>query len=109
MRRIAIIFASLGVMILWGLPRVVSAQDVPTDGDLQGTVRDSRSQAKKVDLNVASPEEIGRLPGITHQVAERIVQNRPYKKMDDLITRKVIGKKQFAQIREYIVIGSGQK
>jgi DNA uptake protein ComE-like DNA-binding protein len=109
MRRLSILLVSLGVMILWGLLGLPAAQDAPKDGGVQGIGGDSQTPVKKVDLNLAGPEEMGRLPGITHQVAERIIRNRPYKKMDDLITRKVIGKKQFAQIREYIVVGSGQK
>ena len=109
MRRVAVLLATSGMMILWGLGGFPSAQELSNDGSIQVLGRDSKAPAKKVDLNLAGPEEIGRLPGITPQAAERIVRNRPYKKMDDLITRKVIGKKLFAQIREYIVIGSGQK
>jgi DNA uptake protein ComE-like DNA-binding protein len=109
MRRIAIFLASFVVLISWGLLRVTAAQDALTDTEVQEIVRESKAPAKKVDLNLAGPEEMSRLPGMTHQVAERIIQHRPYKKMDDLITREVIGKKLFAQIREYIVIGSGQK
>ena len=62
-------------------------------------------KAVKVDLNRAGREEIGRLPGMTAQTVERIIQNRPYRKLDELIGKKVVGKKQFAEIREYIVVG----
>ena len=108
MRRIAVLLALLGMMIMWAPGGIVSAQDLSNEVETQVS-RDAKVPAKKIDLNLAGPDEIGRLPGITPQAAERIFRNRPYKKMDDLITRKVIGKKQFAQIREHIVIGSGQK
>jgi len=58
----------------------------------------------KVDLNRAGMEELARLPGITSVLAERIVKYRPYRKLDDLVTRKVLGKKQFARIREFVSI-----
>jgi DNA uptake protein ComE-like DNA-binding protein len=58
----------------------------------------------KVDLNRAGLQELTRLPGITRSLAERIARNRPYRKLDDLVTRKVLGKKQFARIREFVVI-----
>ena len=63
----------------------------------------------KTDLNTASVDELSRLPGMSVQTAEKIVGNRPYRKLDELITRKVLGKKEFAQVREYIVIRSGKK
>jgi DNA uptake protein ComE-like DNA-binding protein len=59
----------------------------------------------KVDVNRASAKELSRLPGMTNQTADRIIRNRPYRKLDDLVTRKVLGKKQFAQIKELIVAG----
>ena len=58
----------------------------------------------KVDLNQAGVEELRRLPGITPEIAERIVRNRPYRKLDDLVTRKVLGKKQFARVRELVIV-----
>jgi DNA uptake protein ComE-like DNA-binding protein len=59
----------------------------------------------KVDVNRADRDEIGRLPGMTAQTVDRIIQNRPYRKLDELVSKRVIGKKQFAEIREYIVVG----
>ncbi len=58
----------------------------------------------KVDVNHASVGELTKLPGITQALATRIIEHRPYRKLDDLVTRKVLGKKQFARIREYVVI-----
>ena len=65
--------------------------------------------AGKVDLNTASVDELSRLPGMNVQTAEKIIGNRPYRKLDELITKKVLGKKEFAQVREYIVIRSGEE
>jgi len=58
----------------------------------------------KVDINQAGLEELTRLPGITSVLAERIAQHRPYRKLDDLVTRRVLGKKQFARIREFVIV-----
>jgi DNA uptake protein ComE-like DNA-binding protein len=65
--------------------------------------------AGKTDLNTASVDELSRLPGMNVQIAEKIIGNRPYRKLDELITKKVLGKKEFAQVREYVVIRSGKK
>jgi len=60
-------------------------------------------------LNTARVEEISRLPGMTTETAERIIGNRPYRNLDELVTKKMVGRKEFAKIREYIVIGSRKK
>jgi len=59
----------------------------------------------KVDLNRAGVEDLARLPGINSALAERIVKHRPYRKLDDVVSRRVLGKKQFARIREFVTIG----
>jgi DNA uptake protein ComE-like DNA-binding protein len=58
----------------------------------------------KVDLNWAGTEDLTRLPGISSVLAERIVRHRPYRKLEDVVIRKVLGKKQFARIRELVII-----
>ncbi len=61
---------------------------------------------RKTDLNFATVRELSKLPGIGKELAERIVRQRPYRKLDELIARKVLGRKQFARIKERIRIGS---
>ena len=83
-------------------PSVPVVQKAPEQGPAHGP-KQSPNQAK-VDLNQAGVEELRRLPGITPEIAERIVRNRPYRKLDDLVTRKVLGKKQFARVRELVIV-----
>jgi len=61
--------------------------------------------AKKLDVNRAQRSELDRLPGISPQDADRIIRNRPYRKLDELVTKKAVTRKQFARIREYISVG----
>ena len=103
MRRISALLIMGGVMMFAGLVWLTAAQVPASGGDLQPGV--ASTIVAKVDINRASLAELSRLPGITPQVAERIVKNRPYRKLDDLVVRKVLGKKQFAQIKEHIVTG----
>lgn len=65
-----------------------------------------RPPARKVDLNVASNRELQQLPGFGPELAERVVRHRPYHKLDELIARKVLGRKEFARIKERIRINS---
>ncbi len=63
-------------------------------------------KATRVDVNRAGRDELSRLPGMTPEAADRIIKRRPYRKLDELVGKKAIGKKQFAQIRDYISVGT---
>ncbi|HWQ69431.1 MAG TPA: helix-hairpin-helix domain-containing protein [Patescibacteria group bacterium] len=65
-----------------------------------------RTPAPKVDLNAASMRELQALPGFGAELAERVVRHRPYHKLDELIARKVLGRKEFARIKERIRVNS---
>ncbi|GAB4338579.1 MAG: hypothetical protein Kow0037_22750 [Calditrichia bacterium] len=63
-----------------------------------------------LDLNRASAEELEQLPKIGPKMAERIVEYRtlhgPFRKKEDLMKVKGIGKKTFQKIQHLITIGS---
>jgi competence ComEA-like helix-hairpin-helix protein len=42
------------------------------------------ADAKGVDLNSASAEELDRIGGLGHERVQRIIQNRPFQSWDDL-------------------------
>jgi len=78
--------------------RVAEPQQVsPAGGAVEGV--------RRLDVNRASVDELCRLPGINRVQAEKIVAHRPYKRLDDLVARRVLGKKQFARVREYVKVG----
>ncbi len=106
----ALFYLILSCLMVLGVPAAVSAaQDVLKLSEPSGSRKGAPTAEKRVDLNTATPEEIGHLPGVTRELTERIIRNRPYRKMDELVTKKVMGKKQFAQLREYIVVGTVHK
>ena len=47
----------------------------------------------------ASAEELQTLPGIGPKLAERIIANRPYQKVDDLLKVRGIGTNNFERFR----------
>jgi competence protein ComEA len=105
MRRAAELLCLIGVLVVFanGSP----AGSVAVDSRGISTKTAVGPKAARVDINRAERGELSRLPGMTPEAADRIIQNRPYRKLDELISKKAIGKKQFAQIREYISVGPG--
>ena len=108
MRRTFLVMSTGGALVLAGVAWLAAAQlgGRETDSMIpEGPEASVQALPQtKVDINQAGVEELTKLPGITRVLAERITKNRPYRKLDDLVTRKVLGKKQFARVREYIVI-----
>lgn len=70
--------------------------------ELQEAFGTSKGQA--IDLNTATADEIKLLPGVGEVLAERIVEGRPYKSIDDLRRVPGLGDKVFAKLRESLQI-----
>jgi competence protein ComEA len=56
----------------------------------------------KININQATAEELETLPGIGKLTAQKIIKNRPYQTIDELLTKKVIGKSTFEKIKDLI-------
>jgi len=106
MRRVLVLVGMGGLLILVaGVAWTAAAQLGSGEVTSKGESSTNGSTLGKVDLNRASAEEISKVAGVSAEVAKRIVRYRPYKKLDDLVTRKILGKKEFARIREQVVVG----
>lgn len=56
-----------------------------------------------VNINTASVEDLRKLPTITQQRAQAIVRQRPYAKIEELVTKKVLKQATFDRIKPHIV------
>lgn len=63
----------------------------------------------QIDLNVATAQQLERLPGIGKEIAQRIVSYRkdsgPFKSVNDLMKVKGIGLGKLAKVKEHLTIG----
>jgi DNA uptake protein ComE-like DNA-binding protein len=107
MRRFAALIGLGGLILLAGETWVCAAQMEGQGPAVRPPTERATPKTVKLDINTAGIEALTRLPGMTTQLAEQIIRNRPYHKLDDLITRKVLGKKQFARVREFVMVTRG--
>ena len=60
-------------------------------------------QAAQVDINSATRPELEALPGIGQKYAEKIIVGRPYKRKDELVTKKIHPQTTYDKIKDQIV------
>ena len=69
----------------------------------QGVVSGPNTQAK-VNINTATQAELEALPGIGPVTASKIISDRPYQRVEELIEKKIVGKSVFEKIKDQIVV-----
>ncbi len=65
----------------------------------------AKTEAKSdlIDLNSASAAELEALKGIGKAHSAAIIKGRPYKGKDDLVAKKIITEKEYAEIKDKII------
>lgn len=56
----------------------------------------------RIDINNATQNELMKLPGIGEILARKIIENRPYKDIEELINIDGIGEKKMESLRRRI-------
>lgn len=78
---------------------------IPVLGEVLSGVATSSlagSVGNMISINTASQVELDTLPGIGLITAEKIISNRPYGALEELVSKKVVSAKVFAGIKDSI-------
>lgn len=62
------------------------------------------SSAGTININTASASELDKLSGVGQVTAEKIMSNRPYTAIEELVSKKVVSQKVFEQIKGNITV-----
>jgi DNA uptake protein ComE-like DNA-binding protein len=69
----------------------------------QSEAKKSTEKKEPIDINTASEEELKSIKGIGDVYAKKIVDGRPYKRKDELVSRKILPEKTYDQVKGQIV------
>jgi DNA uptake protein ComE-like DNA-binding protein len=57
-----------------------------------------------LDINQATAKQLSTLPGVTSELANTIVQNRPYASTPELVRKRVLSKAEFNRVKAQIMV-----
>jgi DNA uptake protein ComE-like DNA-binding protein len=92
------------------LPVALAAQKMDTKaapampGGMHG-----QGHTGEMDINTASADDLRQIPGLSEAYAKKIIENRPYKRKDELVTKKVMPLATYESIKEHIAVGPTKK
>lgn len=71
--------------------------------DTAEAAKDKVSGKKKLDINTASKDELAKLPGMTSDEAQKVIDSRPFKMKSDLVKKEIVSKAEYAKIKGDII------
>ncbi len=81
------------------------ALQTPLRQGFEGQVGSSiGTSSEQININSASQSQLEALPGIGPVTAGKIINGRPYSSIDELLSKKIVGKSVFEKIKEKISI-----
>ena len=73
------------------------------EGAAKAPAKADAAKHELLDLNSASADQLKEIPGIGDAYAKKIVENRPYKRKDELVSKKVVPQATYDKIKEHII------
>lgn len=62
--------------------------------------------SSKADINSASAEQLKNVPGLDEWDVNAIVKLRPYKSLDELVTKKALGAARFSDVQGFLSVSA---
>ncbi len=81
---------------------------VPAEGEEAGSASSSAvagvAITGKININSGSESEIESLPAVGPVTAGKIISERPYQQIEDLLSKKIVSKSVFEKIKDLVVL-----
>ena len=97
---------SLLLTLLLSLTLVAAAAQTAgktTSANPATSSKTAKSSTDKLDINTAGKEQLEALPGIGATYSQKIIDGRPYKAKNELVSRKIIPQATYDKIKDMII------
>ena len=107
-RHLLISCAVLAAFIFAGVDGFAQA-DAAKSAAKSATKSAQAAVGQLLDLNTATKDQLTALPGIGEAYAQKIIDGRPYKRKDDLISKKIVPEATYKKIKDLVVATQAKK
>jgi competence protein ComEA len=104
-RKFLMLVTMVGLLSMFSFGQDASTTTTKKDSSKSSTMASDQKAAKAnlVDINSATKDELVALPGIGDAYAQKIIDGRPYSNKAQLVSKKIVPKATYDQVKAEIV------